>query len=107
MKAAWLGMASTALILISASPAGADVAGDPFVLDASATVSIEIPEVACAGCSFEARKAVKGAGGVLRLGEGSPKDRLVVTYKPGPGRPTVYVEALRKAGFAKAHDAGG
>ena len=107
MNTAWIGMAFTALTLFSAAPAGADVAGDPIVLDASATVAIEIPEVECAGCSLEARKAVKGAGGVLRLNEGSPKNRLVVTYEPGPGRPTVYVEALRKAGFPKAHDAGG
>lgn len=65
-------------------------------------VAIEIPEVGCASCSLKARKAVKSVGGVIRLGEGDPKNRLVVTYEPGPGRPGVYVEALRKAGFPKA-----
>lgn len=58
--------------------------------------------MSCAGCSLKARKAVKSAGGVIRLGEGDPKNRLVVTYEPGPGRPGAYVDALRKAGFPKA-----
>ncbi|MCC6668384.1 MAG: hypothetical protein IT375_31865 [Polyangiaceae bacterium] len=70
--------------------------------EAASKVAIEIPEVSCAGCSLKARKAVKSAGGVIRLGEGDPKNRLVVTYEPGPGRPGAYVDALRKAGFPKA-----
>ncbi|MBI2388571.1 MAG: hypothetical protein HYV09_03045 [Deltaproteobacteria bacterium] len=69
-----------------------------------ATVTIEIPEVSCAGCSLQVRKALISAGGVLKLGEGEPKNRLVIAYEPGSGRPAVYVEALHKAGFAKAHE---
>ena len=71
-----------------------------------ATATIEIPEVDCAACNLEVRKAIKGAGGVRRLNEGSPKNRIIVTYEPGSGRPDVYVEALHKAGFAKAHAVG-
>lgn len=71
-----------------------------------ASVAIEIPEVGCAGCSLEVRKALKGAGGVRRLNEGSPKNRIIVTFEPGTGRPDVYVEALHKAGFVKAHAVG-
>ena len=69
---------------------------------AQTSVIIEIPEVECAGCSLDARKAVKGAGGVVRLNEGQPKNRLVITYEAAPGRPDVYVDALHKAGFPKA-----
>lgn len=72
-----------------------------------AEVAIEIPEVSCAGCSIKARKALKSAGGVSRIGEGDPKNRLIVTYVPGTGRPAVYVEALRKAGFPRAHQVAG
>lgn len=67
-----------------------------------AKVAIEIPEVECAGCSLRVRQAIKAKDGVLRLSEGDPKNRIVVTYTPGSGRPDVYVEALRSAGFAKA-----
>ena len=78
--------------------------GATRVASASATVTIEIPEVSCAGCSLEARKAVKSVGGVVQLGEGDPQNRLVVAYEPAPGRPEAYVEALHKAGFAKARE---
>ena len=61
-------------------------------------------EVGCAGCSLEVRKAIKGVGGVVRLGEGEAKNRLVVTYEPAPGRPEAYAEALRRAGFPRAKE---
>jgi len=70
------------------------------------TATIEIPDVDCAACNLDVRKAIKGAGGVRRLNEGTPKNRVIVTYEPGSGRPDVYVEALHKAGFAKAHAVG-
>lgn len=69
-------------------------------------MTIEIPEVDCAGCNLDVRKALKGAGGVRRLNEGTPKNRLIVTYEPGAGRPDAYVEALHNAGFPKAHVSG-
>jgi copper chaperone CopZ len=73
---------------------------------ADTTATIEVPEVECAACNLEVRKAIKGAGGVRRLNEGSPKNHIIVTYEPGAGRPDAYVEALHKAGFAKAHVVG-
>ncbi len=106
-KSTWIGIALVGLAITTGAPvAGAtEMPNDSIPLDAtSVTVAIEIPEVECAGCSLEARKAVKGAGGVVRLGEGQPKNRLLVTYEPGPARPAVYVDALRKAGFAKARE---
>lgn len=77
--------------------------GDRPVAANEATTTIEIPEVDCAGCNIEVRKAVKKAGGVIRLGEGQPANRLVIVFEAAAGRPDVYVDALRKAGFAKAH----
>lgn len=101
-------VAGYAAIACWATPAVAAVPiadhGGASVLEATdATVTIEIPEVDCAGCNLDVRQAIKRAGGVRRLNEGSAKNRLIVTYEPGAGRPDVYVEALRKAGFAKAH----
>jgi len=66
------------------------------------TATIEIPGVDCAACNLDVRRAIKRAGGVRRLNEGTPKNRIVVTYEPGSGRPDVYVAALHKAGFSKA-----
>jgi copper chaperone CopZ len=86
----------------TAPTAAAAPAGDP----ARAAVTIEIPEVDCAGCSLVIRKAIKHVGGVRRLNEGSPKNRIVVTYEPGAGRPAVYVKALHEAGFTRARVVG-
>ena len=72
--------------------------------DTQPTITIEIPEVECAGCSLEIRKAVKAVGGVVRIAEGQPKNRIVVTYEAATGRPDGYVEAVKKAGFPKAHE---
>jgi len=69
-------------------------------------VTLEVPEVDCAGCNVGIRKALKAAGGVRRLDEGAPKNRIIVIYEPGTGRPDAYVDALRKAGFPKAHVVG-
>lgn len=69
-------------------------------------VTLEIPEVDCAGCNVGIRKALKGAGGVRRLEEGTPKNRIIVIYVPGTGRPDAYLDALRKAGFSKARVVG-
>jgi hypothetical protein len=88
----------------SAVAAGAVVATSAESTDP--TVTIAIPEVACAACSPEVRGAITGAGGVKRLAEGSPRSRLVVTYEPSPGRPEAYTRALRDAGFAGAHEVG-
>ncbi len=101
----WMGALSIG-VLAALSGLSAYVRAAPSVERATeqgqSTVAIEIPEVSCAGCSPKARKAVKSAGGVLRLGEGDSKNQLVVTFEPGPGRPGAYVEALRAAGFANA-----
>lgn len=94
--------AATPAIAAVSSTGARDGVGDAN----DVAVTIEIPEVDCAACNLDVRKAIKGAGGVRRLNEGSPKNRIVVTYEPGAGRPEVYVEALHKAGFAKAHAAG-
>ena len=72
--------------------------------DTQPTITIEIPEVECAGCSLEIRKAVKEVGGVVRISEGQPKNRIVVTYEAATGRPDGYVAAVQKAGFPKAHE---
>lgn len=86
----------------AASAHTADTQGEPSEANDTA-VTIEIPEVDCAACNLRVRRSVKSAGGIRRLNEGTPKNRLVVTYEPGTGRPGVYVEALHEAGFAKAH----
>lgn len=105
-----IGVAVAAIGALAAAPAvlantrAAEGRTDHGVAAGQANVTIEIPEVSCAGCSLEARKAVKSVGGVVSLGEGDPKNRLVVTYEPAAGRPEAYVEALHKAGFAKARD---
>jgi hypothetical protein len=99
-----IGVASRSAPAHAASPSGTAASG---LADSSdLTVTIEIPEVECAGCNLDVRKAVKGAGGVRRLNEGTPKNHLVVTYEPGAGRPDAYVGALHKAGFARAHTVG-
>jgi copper chaperone CopZ len=72
--------------------------------DTQSTITIEIPEVECAGCSPAIRKAVKDTGGVVRIAEGNPKNRIVLTYEPAAGRPDAYVAAIQKAGFPKAHE---
>ncbi len=45
---------------------------------------------------------MKKAGGVISLAEGTPKNRLIVSFEPADGRPDAYVDALNKAGFPKA-----
>jgi len=76
----------------------------PVQADSQPTITIEIPEVECAGCVPAVRKAVKDVGGVLRIVEGNPKNRIVLTYEPAAGRPEAYVAAVQKAGFPKAHE---
>ena len=68
----------------------------------AAQVVIEIPGTSCANCTPAVRRALQSAGGVTALEEGSPKNRIVVTFAPGPSRPAVYAEALRKVGFEGA-----
>jgi copper chaperone CopZ len=68
----------------------------------SGTAIIEIPDVGCANCSPGVRKALRSAGGVRDLEEGTPRTRIVVTYDPAPGRPAAYVDALKSAGYTGA-----
>lgn len=70
-------------------------------------VTLEIPGVSCAGCSLPIRRALKQAGGVTGVEEGNTKTRLVVSFEPASGRPAVYVEAVRRAGFPNAHSVEG
>jgi hypothetical protein len=96
-------------VVCCATPAVAAVAlaGDTGRAEASdATVTIEVPEVECAGCSLEARKAIKSVGGVRHLSEGSPRNRIVVAYESAAAHPEAYVEALHRAGFSKAREVG-
>jgi len=95
------GLVAVPVVFAATQPSGS---GEHAVVAGAARVTVEIPEVSCAGCSVEARKALKAAGGVVGIGEGDPKNRLVLTYEPGSGRPEGYVDALHKAGFAKAHE---
>jgi len=107
-RAMLLGVGLTAALGIVAVPvvfAGPSTSSSEHAVVAGAPrVTVEIPEVSCAGCSVAVRKALKGAGGVVDIGEGEPKNRIVITYEPGSGRPESYVEALRKAGFPKARE---
>ncbi len=95
-----LASATGAFGSLTSSPCPCD---SPVQADSQPTITIEIPEVECAGCSLEIRKAVKEVGGVVRIAEGQPKNRIVVTYEAASGRPDGYVAALQKAGFPKAH----
>ena len=97
-----LGVGTAGAVAAYSASAGAAPAAQRTAEHSRARVTIEIPEVSCAGCSLKARKAVKAAGGIVRIGEGDPKNRIVLTYEPGPDRPAVYVKALRQAGFARA-----
>jgi copper chaperone CopZ len=64
-------------------------------------VTLEVPEVTCAGCSLPVRKALKQAGGVTGVEEGATKTRIIVSFEPAAGRPGAYVDAIRRAGFPK------
>ena len=94
-------VALTVGVLVVCTAVGAR--GSGRTEEAAATATVEIPEVSCAGCSLDVRRAVKAAGGVRRIAEGHPRSRIVISYEPGPGRPEAYVDALRKAGFTRAH----
>ncbi len=93
-----------AAVALSAGPTAFAPGRQPSTETATATVTIEIPEVRCATCAIEARKAVKSVGGIVQLAEGEPKNRLVVTYELASDRPGAYIEALHRAGFVKAHE---
>lgn len=69
---------------------------------AVARAVIEVEHGSCASCTPGVRRALRDAGGVRTFEEGSPTDRIVVTYDLAPGRPARYIDALKAAGYDAA-----
>jgi hypothetical protein len=96
------------VVLVAAAPSvlarWTDATGHPLSDARDVSLTIEIPEVDCAGCSPAIRHAVNSLGGVVHISDGDATNRIVVAYEPGAGRPDAYVTALRAAGYPKAHE---
>jgi len=69
---------------------------------ASATTSVSIPSMKCAGCVAAVQQALSEAPGVRSATVDLPQKRALVEYDPEATSPETLADVVRRAGYEAA-----